>query len=130
MIISGEDISNLDQEDKILLINFFKNNKLDLEIVYFIRNPIDFCISSYQERIKGGLNEIKNHFQNFSSSNFNTVLPFLKNLSEDSVHIYSYDDSIKEYGDIVNAFSYYLNLSNLSNIRNNESLTEISLKII
>jgi len=130
LIISGEDISNLDQEDKILLINFFKNNKLDLEIVYFIRNPIDFCISSYQERIKGGLNEIKNHFQNFSSSNFNTVLPFLKNLSEDSVHIYSYDDSIKEYGDIVNAFSYYLNLSNLSNIRNNESLTEISLKII
>ena len=62
LIISGEAISFLHPDEKISLINFFKNKKLDLKIIYFIRNPFDFCISVFQQRIKGGDNKVSKFF--------------------------------------------------------------------
>ena len=129
LIISGEDISVLEPDEKISLINFFTSKKLELKIIYFIRNPMHFCISSMQETIKNGRKNFE-RFLSLPSHNYSKIKPFLKNLPEGSVHVYNFDESIKKHGDITKAFASYLNLSNLPRIRINESLNEIPLKIL
>ena len=60
LIFSAETISLFNDSEKINLENFMMRFTKKLKIFAYIRSPLDFATSAFQERIKTGLNYIPN----------------------------------------------------------------------
>ncbi|GAA6133816.1 hypothetical protein NBRC116188_06050 [Oceaniserpentilla sp. 4NH20-0058] len=71
LLISGEDISRLNHIEMTRMKNFlskFLEEDGKFTVILFLRNPISYCQSALQQRVKSGLGSIDHCLQNFLNS--------------------------------------------------------------
>lgn len=62
IIISGEEISNLSNDEANSLLEFFNKIFKKIIVIAYVRNPISFAASSFQQQLKGGIHELPDYF--------------------------------------------------------------------
>ena len=55
LIISGEDICTISREDLFDLRDFFVNDFEQVRVLAYVREPVSFCSSYFQQVVRGGL---------------------------------------------------------------------------
>lgn len=125
LIISGEDMSILSAEEKHKLIKFFIKFDISVKVIAYVRSPLDWATSVYQQIAQGG--ELREKI----ATNYEYALkPFLELLGKDNIHVFSFNDVQKNYHSIVNHFSNVLKIKLPDVNRQNESLTVFQLALI
>ncbi len=130
MILSGEDLSDLGEDDIKKLISFFDEKKIKLIFIAYIRNPKDWRKSTFQQKIKGGECYVKNAF----SENFR----LLGRLQRFNLFLGSNDFIIKDFsrsklkkGCVVSDFCNEINIDPPNQIINaNQSLSLPAIKLL
>ena len=125
LIISGEDISSLDADDKIKMLNFFKLHNWNCKILCFVRNQIDFAASNANTNIRLG-NNMKNYHINFKER----LLPFIDNLGLQNIYVFDYSNLLKNKINLIDFVSKFLNIKLTTNKIKNESLSLEATAII
>lgn len=126
LIISGEDMSTLYEEEKRDLISFFRTHGLNVRVFTFVRDPQDFAASSIQEHIKGGAKSLPK-----ISTRYRVRLDeFRKGLPADCLIVRDFQKTISEFGDISTGFAKIVGLDIKSPVRANESLSSAATKLI
>ena len=130
MILSGEDLSDLKEADIRKLLNFFKEKNIELVIVAYIRNPKDWRMSIFQQKIKGGERDLQKAF----AENFRSIkrLQRFKSVFESSnVVIKNFSRSKLRNGCVVEDFCAQVNIDPPKQIINaNESLSLSAIKLL
>ena len=130
MILSGEDLSDLVEEDIKELINFFDEKKIKLIFIAYIRNPKDWRKSTFQQKIKGGECYVKNAF----SKNFRLLgrlQKFRLVLGSNDFVIRDFSKSKLKNGCVVSDFCNEINIDPPKQIINaNESLSLPAIKLL
>lgn len=128
LLISGEDISLLPNDDKRSLIEFFQSRGCDVKIVCFVRAPHDFVKSSMQQRIKGGQKGISyiDPYYGQRLRAFSDLLP------KENLIVRDFADVIGEYGDVVLGFASICGLEKgrIETKRVNESLSVTTTRLL
>lgn len=128
LVISGEDICVLSQQEKSELIGYFLSRGMDLKVVCVTRNPGSVTSSLIQQFIKGGLASITKIALDYRSALkcFHDCLPRHK------VMVRDFHALIDEHGDIVKAFSRLcgIDIAGWPIVRENESLSAAATKLV
>ncbi len=129
MILSGEDLSDLREEDIKKLKNFFDEKRIELLFFAYIRNPKDWRKSTFQQKIKGGELDIKNAF----AKNFRLMerLKKFKTVFGSNLIIKDFNRSKLKSGCVVKDFCDEINIEVPKKIINaNESLSLSAIKLL
>jgi len=126
LIISGEDMCSLSAEEKHKLIKFFTKLDISVKVIVYVRSPIDWLASVYQERAKNGRTPIGKIATNYEY----TLKPFLELLGKNNILVFSFNDVQKNYGSIINHFSDILKIKLPDLNKENISLTEFQLALV
>jgi len=132
LVISGEGISAMPQKGlqklKIFIDEHF--SEFELEIICYVRNPIDSISSEFQELIKGGFSNPNLPFKLFQSR----LEKFQKVFCDATWHISQFENACKHQHGPVGYFLEIINVdannANFKYFRNNESLSFQSIEII
>lgn len=108
ILISGEDISLFSKNELSLLKSFVVENfDCEIQIIIYIRNPISFSISNAQELVRAGLYTLGNALK-IGGGNLQLIKSKIQNFVDifgiDVIKLFSYDDVVKEYKDVVRHF--------------------------
>ena len=126
LIISGEDISVLSAKEKHKLIKFFTKLDISIKVIAYVRSPIDWSASVFQQMAKDGHPPKGKIATNYKHS----LKPFLEILGKNNILVFPFNDVQKKYSSIINHFSDVLKIK-LPDINNeNESLTEFQLALV
>ncbi|WP_256759523.1 hypothetical protein [Cohnella sp. WQ 127256] len=141
LVISGEDISKLSTNGLIKLREFIhsvSSRKLNIRVVVYVRHPVKWAISAYQERIKNGETgktawgvidkELNGLFQK-------RIQKFVDVFGPECTSVYSFEQALDHPQGIVGHFLSNLGikgdtLERLRLIRSNESLSLIAADLI
>ena len=128
LIISGEDIGSLKEDEKNRLIEYFHGHGVHLKIVYFIRDPLGLTASLIQQNIRGGLSKLTPITLDYRFG----ILPFLRRLPRDQLVVRDYRTELDAHDDIVEAFARIceIDISRLPAKRANESLSLAASKLL
>jgi hypothetical protein len=128
VIISGEDIGFLDEEEKKNLLLYFIKKQFEIKVICLFRDPCSYAASDLQQKIKGGRKKI------------HMVHPFylkrLKGFDIESNNVsFVLDDFhriLKEYRSPVRWFAEIVSVDNtkIKEVRANDSLSNQAMKII
>jgi|LakMenE18May11ns_1017448.scaffolds.fasta_scaffold9937623_2 hypothetical protein len=58
VIFSGENIASLKKNELVSLRDFLLGYTREILVIAYVRHPLDYCPSAFQQRVKGGLFEI------------------------------------------------------------------------
>lgn len=129
-IISGEDIGNLNFNEIIRLKNFLDTYFKTVKIIAYIRPPISYIQSAFQELVKHGLNRFD--FTN-CNPNYARFEMFEKVFGRENMILRSFKSN-KLYGDdIILDFCNTLKISlgeNYKTIKDNESISLETLSLL
>ena len=125
MIISGEDISSLDADDKIKMLNFFKLHNWNCKILCFVRNQIEWAASAASTII-----ELSENPKNLNINFKERLLPFIDNLGLQNVYVFDYSNLVKNNINLIDFVSKFLNIKLTTNKIKNESLSLEAIAII
>ena len=127
LIFSAETISLFDDEEKMNLENFMTQFTRKLKIFAYVRSPLDFAKSAFQERVKTGLNYIPNTM----SPNYSKRFEYWRVSKAVDLEIIDYDKNLSN-NDVVEDFCNRFNLvfSKNTSERLNESLSFASLILL
>ncbi|WP_172332628.1 hypothetical protein [Mangrovicoccus sp. HB161399] len=129
IVVSGEDISVLEDEEKRDLIDFISSRVSKVRVVCYLRSPASFAASAYQQRIKGG----KSDLPRLCSPLFKFRLEsFRTNPNVHSVRVKEFSREALLGGDIVEDFVAELGLerSLIAKDTSNESLGADATKLL
>ena len=126
LIISGEDISVLSAEEKHKLIKFFTKLDISIKVIVYVRSPLDWSASVYQQMVKDGHTPKGKIATNYK----NRLNPFLELLGKNNTLVFSFNDVQKNYRSIINHFSDVLKIKLPDLKKENESITEFQLALI
>lgn len=128
LLISGEDISLLPNDDKRRLVEFFTSRGCDVKVVCFVRSPLDFVKSSMQQRIKGGMKAMCHIDPDY----INRLQVFRDLLPQENLIVRGFAEVIREYGDVVLGFASICGLEKerIELKRVNESLSATATKLM
>jgi hypothetical protein len=138
LIISGEDISTLDQEGIQNLKEYLfsiTNGDAAIKIIFFCRHPITYARSHIQEVVKGGqiLEQEMENYASFARSHYQTRLGnFLSVFSHDDISVIKYEDAISHTNGLLGAFLSVVGMDpslakGMIRTRRNESLSYESI---
>ncbi len=141
LIISGEDISSLTDNNLFLLRQYLESlytPKPIIKVFLYVRNPVDWAESGIQELMK--YNQTKqdaiNYYKNILNNHLSSTLDKLINIfGREYVKITSFEKAITHNHGIVGHFLMSIgfnknHLSNIKYIKSNERISQIALDII
>jgi hypothetical protein len=125
LIISGEDISVLQDHEKTEMIKFFHEKGIKVNIVSYVRDPASWMVSMTQQTIKvGRFNGV------VKGPNYKKKLePFLQLLPSENTSVYSFENVINGYGSVVKHFGSLLNMSLPDVKAANSTLTPLQMAL-
>lgn len=129
MIISAEDISLLSEKDAENFIDYIRQYSKNVKIICYIRDPLSFAASAFQESCKVG-----------RSQNPNIIDPrykyriekFINVVGEENIIVKKFEKDNLERSSVVADFCEIVGIdyNGIREIKSNESLTEEALKVI
>lgn len=105
LIISGEDISILEAEEKRNLIAAIESAGNSVKIVFFARDPRSLSVSLNQQNVKGGAKRLSLIHPAYKRR----VGEFLEMVPKDNIIVVDFDEAINN-GGLINYFSRILNI--------------------
>jgi hypothetical protein len=105
LIISGENISTFEADEKKEMLNFFKLRNWNCKILCFVRDPNEWITSSINTKIKLGINP-----KNISFNLKERLQPFVDNLELKNVNVFDYSHLVKNNINIVDFVAKFLNI--------------------
>ncbi len=128
VIISGEDISLLDNLGKADFINFVLSIVPNIVVFCYVRAPIAWAASNFQQNVQGGMRNIP---ENFDPRFRYRLEQFQSALKNHSIIVSEFNTKKFPEGSVVKDFStrFGLNYSLIRESRANESLSLPALKL-
>ena len=128
LILSGEDISLLADDEKRRLVRFLKCYGVTVRVIMYVREPLSYCASAFQEMVKHGDNGKYKINPGYRAR----IEPFLKLLGHNFIEVRKFEADALVNGDIVSDFCSILGISigDRSNLRVNESISENAFKLL
>ena len=123
-ILSGEDMSDLTENEQINLCEFFKERNLKVRIIYVVREPFSFAASVNQQNAKGNsraLAKINPGYQRRISG-------FIKGCGRENISIFKYEQLIQD--GLIKNFSEIIGVTLPEKPRANESVSAEALALI
>ncbi|MEM6415970.1 MAG: hypothetical protein AAF720_15080 [Pseudomonadota bacterium] len=127
IILSGEDISLLSENEALSLLDLIRTHCDDIIVIAYVRDPLSFAASSFQEFVQGGMGTIPE----MMSPRYRFRLEkFENNLGKDKLIVKCYSPASLMDGDIVKDFCATVGLDSGQMTRShiNESVSVHSLK--
>lgn len=118
ILLSGEDISVFELDELNIFKEFlFSCGATEIEIILFIRHPIDFALSNAQELVGAGLYQFGEAIRlgNLQQARLKTE-KFQEAFGKESVKVHSYDLAIKKGNGIID---YFFNLLGIHSVQPN-----------
>lgn len=128
LILSGEDISLLSGDEKTRLVRFLRSYGITVRVVMYVREPLGYCASAFQEMVKHGADGKSRINPGYKTR----IEPFLMNLGRDFVHVRRFEPDALMDGDIVADFCSLIGISVEDKLRpkGNELISEDALKLL
>jgi hypothetical protein len=129
IIFSGEDLSQLSQSDTNDFVAFMRARCQHIIAVAYVRDPLEYAASAFQQLVKGGCNQIPNKIsQHIEARISNWELA----LGTASIYVRSFNRDTLLNGCVVHDFCQFAGLdTNLIRFRRrNESLSGAAIKIL
>lgn len=126
LIISGEDLSMLLPDEQEEVCEFFRTRDCTIEVVYVVRAPGSFALSSIQETAKGGYTT---DFFKVDPLYKRRLIGYFNALQKDNISILKFENLIKNKGVIEN-FGNFLGLKLIETARKNEAVTSEGLRAL
>jgi predicted 3-demethylubiquinone-9 3-methyltransferase (glyoxalase superfamily) len=125
LIISGEDLSVLNNSEVKFLADYLRTKKVKTTIICYVRDPLSWIASNSQERVKAGwpLVKIDEIFKR-------SIQNYMQYFGRENIQIYDFQKSIKLTGSIVSHFSEILSIDIKEPLRQNESLNAIQFALM
>jgi len=129
IFFSGEEIGNLRNDEVSNMINFIKNYHDNILIVGYIREPVSYARSAFQQNLKSGLANIPQVLNQKFVSKCNK---FINILGAENVLIKEFNRKKLKNGNIVDDFADTFSLKNNADYvySNNSSLSGNAIKIL
>lgn len=128
LILSGEDISLLADDEKRRLVRFLKCYGVTVRVIMYVREPLAYSASAFQEMVKHG-----NNGKNRINPGYKVrIEAFLNNLGYDFINVRKFEADTLVDGDVVSDFCSILGISidDRSRSRVNESISETAFKLL
>ena len=124
LVISGEDISAMSPAEQKILCSYFQSKNIILKVVYIVRDPHNWSVSSIQQQVKGGAKELlaANPFYR------RRIAGFIKGCGIENISIYKYEDLVKH--GLIKSFSEIIGTKLKEKKRMNESMTLEAFSLI
>ena len=124
LVISGEDISALLPAEQKILCSYFQSKNIILKVVYIVRDPYSWLVSSSQQRVKAGAKEL------LASNPFyrRRIAGFIEGCGIENISVYKYEDLVKH--GLIKTFSEIIGTKLKEKTRLNESMTLEALSLI
>lgn len=124
LVISGEDISALLPAEQKILCSYFQSKNIILKVVYIVRDPYNWLVSSSQGRVKGGVKELPavNPFYR------RRIAGFIEGCGIENISVYKYEDLVKH--GLIKTFSEIIGTKLKEKRRKNESITLEAFSLI
>lgn len=128
LIISGEDIGILSDDEKRALCDHIRARGLDLQIVCFTRDPRGLTASAIQQHIKNGMAQLAPLSPDYRER----LAVFAELLPPADLVVRDYAQAVAQHGDIVRAFAQLCGIvaPPLPDVRHNESLSAAATKLL
>ena len=125
LIISGEDLSVLNNSEVKILAEFFRTQNVKTTIICYVRDPLSWIASNSQERAKAGwpLVEVDQIFKR-------SIQNYMQYFGRNNIQIYDFQKSIKLTGSIVSHFSETFSINLKEPLRENESLNSVQFALM
>ncbi|MEH6739348.1 MAG: hypothetical protein V7695_12480 [Sulfitobacter sp.] len=128
LLISGEDIGTLQNDDKRALVEFLKSRGCNVKIVCFVRSPNGYVASEMQELIKHGWEDVLqiNPAYKWILWTFSEVLP------KENLIVRNFSEILSEFADPVLGFASICGLERESFAlkRTNQSLSATATRLL
>jgi len=129
LVVSGESMSRIDPAGKAELIDFARRHLGEIEVLCYVRAPVSFAASAFQERVKSG---IKNVQASISPGYRNCLETYDELLGTGRVRVRVFDRRHLEGGSVVRDFCTQAGMDpdRVTETSRNESLSASALKIL
>jgi len=129
IIFSGEDLSHLSQADTYSLVTFLRQRCQRIIAIAYVRDPLDYAASAFQQLVKGGCRQIPHSIGQQIQAR---VGIWQQALGTENVEIRLFDRNILLNGCVVQDFCDLadLDLAKITLKRRNESLSGAAIKIL
>lgn len=129
IIISGEGIAHrLNDQEKQELIEFLCFNGASLKIIYYVRDPISFAKSIFQQQVKvNGRAKLPKNHKSYHKLRLNY---FYKVIPKENIIVKKFDRDLLYKGCVVEDFASVVDIKIDKVINVNESLSLPALKLI
>lgn len=127
MILSGEDLSRLSRGDKERLLDFFRGRGVEATVMMYLRDPLGFAASSFQQNVKAGLAKVAGPMRPRYG---HRLRPFMQALRRDRLVVRPFGRETLENGCVVEDFCALFGLRPGRIVRANESLSAPALKLL
>ena len=123
-ILSGEDMSNLTENEQINLCEFFKERNLKVKVIYVVREPFSFAASANQQNAIGGTRALAKVNPGYQRR----ISGFIKGCGRENISIFKYEQLIQD--GLIKTFSEIIGVTLTEKPRRNESVTAEALALI
>ena len=129
IFFSGEEIGNLRNDEASTMINFIKNYHDNILVIGYIRDPISYARSAFQQKLKSGLANIPQVLNQKFVSKCNK---FINILGAENVLVKEFSRKTLKNGNIIDDFADIFFLKNNADYAysNNSSLSGNAIKIL
>lgn len=129
LVISGESMSRLDPSGKTELIETARRHVRDIQVICYVRAPVSFAASAFQERVKNG---IKNIPGRISPRYRNCLHLFGELLGSEHIRVRHFDRKHLLGGSVVQDFCAQSGLDpdRITESSRNESVSAAAVKIL
>lgn len=88
VLISGEDIGMIDPEGQAALLDCLRRHVRDVRVICYLRDPLGYACSSFQQRVKAGLSRLP---AKSPPAYRKRLTVFLETLGRDALEVEAYD---------------------------------------
>ena len=129
IIFSGEDLSQLSQEETDAFVTFLRRRCQRIIAVVYVRDPLDYAASAFQQLVKGGCQHIP---RSISQQIQAKISIWQQALGAENMQIRSFDRETLHNGCVVQDFCQLVGLdpAHITIKRRNESLSGAAIKIL
>lgn len=129
VIFSGEDINRLGYAGVKQLVEFLSCHCSEIVSVIYVREPLDYAVSTFQQSVKAGLDSVPD---SCPPSYRSRIQPFVEQLGMQNVRVRNYSTISKSSGGVVADFAQLCGLKLLpsSSTHTNKSISSTALKLL
>lgn len=125
LIISGEDLSVLNNSEVKALSEFFRSQQVVTKIICYVREPLSWIVSAAQQQIKMG-----RHISNLDNIYKSRLENYIQYFGKKNIRIFEYQKTIESENSIVTHFSRTLSIDLKDPKRTNQSISPLQFSLI